>query len=73
VKALGAVSLLRQELYVQFLQAMRSFYKFKLESGKVVRYTGLDAPVTVDPKKPAHCFGKEDSAEKTGTLWIAKL
>lgn len=43
-------------------QAARSFCKSEAESEKVVRHTGLDAPVTVDPEKPARPSGKEDSA-----------
>jgi micrococcal nuclease len=32
-----------------------------LQNGEVVRYLGVDAPETVDPKKPVECFGKEAS------------
>lgn len=35
----------------------------RLESGRVVRYIGIDAPETVDPKKGTQCFGKEASLE----------
>lgn len=35
----------------------------KLENGQVVRYIGIDAPETVDPRKPVQCFGKEASRE----------
>lgn len=30
-----------------------------LENGKRLRYIGMDAPETHDPKKPVQCFGKE--------------
>jgi len=34
----------------------------KLEDGRTVRYIGIDAPETVDPKKPVQCFGPEASS-----------
>ncbi|MGD0976750.1 MAG: thermonuclease family protein [Minisyncoccia bacterium] len=34
-----------------------------IEGGERVRYIGMDAPETVDPKKPVQCFGPEASAE----------
>ena len=33
----------------------------ELENGEKVRYIGIDAPETVDPKKPIQCFGPEAS------------
>lgn len=35
----------------------------KLDTGEVVRYIGMDAPETVDPKRPVGCYGKEASAK----------
>jgi len=35
----------------------------EIEGGEKVRYIGMDAPETVDPRKPVQCFGKEASAE----------
>jgi len=35
----------------------------KLESGKILRYIGIDTPETVDPRKPVQCYGKEASAK----------
>jgi micrococcal nuclease len=32
-----------------------------LDTGEKVRYTGVDTPETVDPRKPVQCFGKEAS------------
>lgn len=32
-----------------------------LENGKVVRYIGIDAPESVDPRKPIQCYAKEAS------------
>jgi micrococcal nuclease len=34
-----------------------------IEGGERVRYIGMDAPETVDPKKPIQCYGPEASAE----------
>ncbi|MDR3559156.1 MAG: thermonuclease family protein [Candidatus Pacebacteria bacterium] len=34
----------------------------ELENGEKVRYIGIDAPETVDPKKPIQCFGPQASA-----------
>ncbi|MGC8944459.1 MAG: thermonuclease family protein [Minisyncoccia bacterium] len=31
----------------------------EIENGKKVRYIGIDAPETVDPRKPVQCFGIE--------------
>lgn len=31
----------------------------KIKGGETVRYIGIDAPETVDPRKPVECFGKE--------------
>lgn len=33
----------------------------ELENGQKVRYIGIDAPETVDPRRPVGCFGKEAS------------
>lgn len=33
----------------------------KIESGKTVRYIGINTPETVDPRRKAECFGKEAS------------
>lgn len=33
----------------------------ELENGEHVRYIGIDAPETVDPRKPVQCFGIEAS------------
>lgn len=30
-----------------------------LETGEKVRYTGVNTPETVDPRRPVQCFGKE--------------
>lgn len=35
----------------------------KLETGETVRYIGIDTPETVDPRRPAMCFGKEASVK----------
>lgn len=35
----------------------------RLTDGRTVRYIGIDAPETVDPKRSVQCFGKEASAE----------
>ena len=35
----------------------------ELENGERVRYIGIDAPETVDPRKSVQCFGKEASLE----------
>lgn len=34
----------------------------EIETGDRVRYIGMNAPETVDPRKPVECFGKEASA-----------
>ena len=31
----------------------------KIKGGEMVRYIGIDAPETVDPRKSVECFGKE--------------
>ena len=33
----------------------------KIAGGEIVRYIGIDAPETVDSKKPEECYGKEAS------------
>lgn len=35
----------------------------ELQSGKTVRFIGIDTPETVDPRRPVGCFGKEASNE----------
>lgn len=35
----------------------------ELENKDKVRYIGIDAPETVDPRKPVQCFGKEATEE----------
>lgn len=35
----------------------------EIDSGQKVRYTGIDTPETVDPRRPVGCFGKEASNE----------
>ncbi|MFA6257360.1 MAG: thermonuclease family protein [Candidatus Paceibacterota bacterium] len=35
----------------------------ELEGGEKVRYIGIDTPETVDPRKPAQCYGAEASAK----------
>jgi micrococcal nuclease len=35
----------------------------EIEGGKRVRYSGIDTPETVDPRKPVQCFGIEASNE----------
>ncbi|MFH0863507.1 MAG: thermonuclease family protein [Candidatus Gottesmanbacteria bacterium] len=35
----------------------------ELANGQHVRYIGIDAPETVDPRKPVQCYGKEASAK----------
>lgn len=37
----------------------------KIDSGETVRYIGMDAPETVDPKKPKQCFGLESSLKNS--------
>lgn len=37
-----------------------------------IRYIGIDAPETVDPRKPAQCFGREAS-ERNKELVLGKL
>ena len=39
----------------------------KIEGGEIVRYIGIDAPETVNPKKPIECYGKE-AADKNREL-----
>ncbi len=39
-----------------------------LESGKTVRFVGMDTPETVDPRRPVGCFGKEASNETKSLL-----
>ena len=35
----------------------------EIAGGEIVRYIGIDAPETVDPRKPVQCFGREASEE----------
>lgn len=42
-----------------------------IEGGKVVRYTGMDAPETKHPKKEIECFGKQ-AAQKNTELVLGK-
>lgn len=35
----------------------------EVDSGKTVRFLGMDTPETVDPRRPVGCFGKEASSE----------
>lgn len=35
----------------------------EIERGQLVRYTGIDTPETVDPRRPVGCFGKEAAEE----------
>jgi micrococcal nuclease len=37
----------------------------KISTGQTVRYIGIDTPETVDPRRPAGCFGKEASAKNS--------
>lgn len=37
----------------------------KIDTGETVRYIGMDAPETVDPKKPKQCFGLEASLKNS--------
>lgn len=39
-----------------------------LDSGKAVRFIGIDTPETVDPRRPVGCFGKEASNESKSLL-----
>lgn len=43
----------------------------EVEGGTKIRYIGIDAPETVDPKRPDGCFGKEAS-EKNKELVLGK-
>lgn len=40
-----------------------------LDSGKTVRFIGIDTPETVDPRRPVGCFGKEASNESKSLLF----
>ena len=44
----------------------------ELETGQKVRYIGINTPETVDPRKPAECFGRE-SSEKNKELVEGKI
>lgn len=44
----------------------------ELADGRKVRYTGIDTPETVDPRKPVACFGKEAS-DKNKALVLGKV
>ena len=44
----------------------------ELETGQKVRYIGINTPETVDPRKPAECFGREAS-EKNKELVEGKI
>lgn len=37
----------------------------QIEGGLTVRYIGIDAPETVDPRKPVQCFANEASRENS--------
>ncbi len=37
----------------------------KIDTGETVRYIGMDAPETADPKKPKQCFGLEASLKNS--------
>lgn len=45
----------------------------ELESGKAVRFVGVDTPETVDPRRPVGCFGKEASDETKKLLTGKKV
>lgn len=40
----------------------------ELDSGKTIRFVGMDTPETVDPRRPVGCFGKEASNETKNLL-----
>lgn len=40
----------------------------EIEGGEKVRYIGIDAPETVDPRKSAQCFGMEASNKNRGLI-----
>lgn len=40
----------------------------QIDSGKTVRFVGIDTPETVDPRRPVGCFGKEASNEVKSLL-----
>lgn len=44
----------------------------QLSNGKKVRYLAIDAPETVDPRKPVQCFGKE-AKEANSNLVLNKI
>ena len=45
----------------------------EIEGGKRVRYIGIDTPETVDPNRPAGCYGKEASNKNSELVLNKKV